>query len=343
MKCETCDSNAKIKVAKNGSLRCAPCFILWFEDDVYETIKQTGIFKPKDRIAIGVSGGKDSTVLAHILHTLNDRHQLELELLLVCIDEGIQGKSYRDDSIREVKKNKEDLQLPLLILSYKDLYGWSMDEIVAKIGKKNNCTFCGVFRRQALDRGAFKLGANKVVTGHNADDLAETVLLNVFRGDMARLQRCTSAFTGTEGDLPRVKPFKFSFEKDIVMYAHHRKLNYFCTECKYAPNSFRSYARTLIKDLERERPQSILDLIYSGDSVSVKESARKQVETRCERCNYICSNRICKACTLLYGLNQNDTSIGVKKGSSIPTSEIDAYAAGTCGDCPCDNKQKIEF
>lgn len=67
--------------------------------------------------------------------------------------------------------------------------------------------------------------------------------MNVLRGDIARLQRCTSAITGTEGSLPRVKPLKLSFEKDIVMYAHHRHLNYFCTECKYAPNSFRSYAR----------------------------------------------------------------------------------------------------
>lgn len=81
------------------------------------------------------------------------------------------------------------------------------------------------------------------MTGHNADDMAETMLMNVFRGDIARLQRCTSAITGTDGDLPRVKPLKFSFEKDIVMYAHHRRLNYFCTECKYAPDSFRSYAR----------------------------------------------------------------------------------------------------
>lgn len=100
-----------------------------------------------------------------------------------------------------------------------------------------------VFRRQALDRGAVKSGAIKVVTGHNADDMAETILMNVFRGDIPRLQRCTNAITGQDNDLPRVKPFKFSFEKDIVMYAHHRRLNYFCTECKYFPDGFRSYAR----------------------------------------------------------------------------------------------------
>lgn len=68
--------------------------------------------------------------------------------------------------------------MPLKILSYDELYGWTMDAIVAQIGKKNNCTFCGVFRRQALDRGAAMLGVDHIVTGHNADDIAETVLMN---------------------------------------------------------------------------------------------------------------------------------------------------------------------
>ena len=107
-----------------------------------------------------------------------------LKLWLLSIDEGISG--YRDDSLETVKRNEEQYGIPLKVLSYKDLYGWSMDEIVKQIGTKNNCTFCGVFRRQALDRGATMLGANKVVTGHNADDIAETVLLNILRGDLPR-------------------------------------------------------------------------------------------------------------------------------------------------------------
>ena len=68
--------------------------------------------------------------------------------------------------------------MPLKILSYDELYGWTMDRIVSQIGKKNNCTFCGVFRRQALDRGAAMLEVDHIVTGHNADDIAETVLMN---------------------------------------------------------------------------------------------------------------------------------------------------------------------
>lgn len=77
-----------------------------------------------------------------------------------------------------VKRNRDQYAIPLKILSYDELYGWTMDRIVETVGKRNNCTFCGVFRRQALDRGAAALNVDHIVTGHNADDIAETVLMN---------------------------------------------------------------------------------------------------------------------------------------------------------------------
>jgi cytoplasmic tRNA 2-thiolation protein 1 len=94
---------------------------------------------------MGASGGKDSTVLMHVMSTLNQRYNYGLNLELVSVDEGISG--YRDDSLETVKLNSSTYNLPLTIVSYKDLYGWTMDEIVKVIGLTNNCTFCGVFRR----------------------------------------------------------------------------------------------------------------------------------------------------------------------------------------------------
>lgn len=135
-----------------------------------------------------------------------------------------------------MKRNQVQYNLPLKILSYDELYGWTMDAIVEQIGKKNNCTFCGVFRRQALDRGAAMLDVDHIVTGHNADDIAETVLMNsecpalrvrappnfcllrtVMRGDIARLGRCTLICTQGEDTIRRSKPFKYAYEKEIVM------------------------------------------------------------------------------------------------------------------------------
>lgn len=180
---------------------CKECFFYVFETEVLFVILTGNLFTRGCKVAIGASGGKDSTVLAYILKLLNDRYDLELDLFLLSIDEGISG--YRDDSLETVKQNRDDYGIPLKILSYKDLYGWTMDEIVKQIGKKNNCTFCGVFRRQALDRGAALLGADMIVTGHNADDMAETIIMNILRGDVARLSRCTNIIT--------VSKIKFSF------------------------------------------------------------------------------------------------------------------------------------
>ncbi|KAI1260663.1 hypothetical protein F5Y18DRAFT_404759 [Xylariaceae sp. FL1019] len=266
--CAICQTErALIKRPKNYQKLCKACFIQIFEDETHHTITSSSLFFRGEKVAIGASGGKDSTVLASVLKTLNERYDYGLDLVLLSIDEGIKG--YRDDSLETVKRNAVQYEMPLKIVGYDELYGWTMDQVVETIGKKGNCTYCGVFRRQALDRGAKMLGLKHVVTGHNADDVAETVLMNLLRGDLPRLSRSTSIVTGNDtSEVKRSKPLKYAYEKEIVLYAHHKKLDYFSTECIYSPEAFRGSARALIKNLERVRPSAILDVVRSGEDMA---------------------------------------------------------------------------
>lgn len=328
--CEHCQSrDASLKRPRNGMKVCKECFYLLFETEIHNTITENNLFYPGEKVGIGASGGKDSTVLAAVLKTLNERYNYGVHFILLSVDEGIKG--YRDDSLETVKRNKEQYDMPLKIVSYGDLYGWTMDDIVAQIGKKNNCTYCGVFRRQALDRGCVQLEINHVVTGHNADDVAETVLMNLMRGDLQRLARCCDIVTGEglEGSVKRSKPLKYCYEKEIVLYAHYKKLDYFSTECTYSPEAFRGTARALIKNLESVKPQSIIDIIHSGEQFVLTSRARnRQSEAReCEQCGFISSNKVCKACTLLNGLNMGKPKVQVEGsqngGEALLTKQLE--------------------
>ena len=102
--CELCNKKKpRIKRPKNGMPVCQECFFLVFEEEIHHTIITNDMFKRGEKIAIGASGGKDSTVLAHVMTTLNKRYDYGLNLELLSVDEGITG--YRDDSLETVKLN----------------------------------------------------------------------------------------------------------------------------------------------------------------------------------------------------------------------------------------------
>ncbi len=121
---------------------------------------------------------------------------------------------------------------------------------------------------------------------------------------MARLGRCTAIATRGDDCVVRSKPFKYAYEKEIVMYAYFKKLDYFSTECVYAPYAYRGFARSYLKDLEALRPSTIVDIIYAAEALAIRESVKLPVQGTCERCGYVSSNSVCKACVMLEGLNR---------------------------------------
>ena len=166
--CAICGvEKAQVKRHETKQLVCKKCFSYAFEEEVYQTIQRFQLLVPGDVVAIGASGGKDSTVLMHVLYTLNQRHNMGISIQLVTIDEGIHG--YRDYALQTVKDNAESYNLPLIILPFTELFGWTLDQIFSATKTKETCTYCGIFRRRALDIGATRVNATKVAVGHNAD------------------------------------------------------------------------------------------------------------------------------------------------------------------------------
>jgi cytoplasmic tRNA 2-thiolation protein 1 len=325
----SCESAAILRRPKDGSRLCRGCFFHAFESEVLLTIRRYGLFTRGERVALAVSGGKDSTVLAAVLTSLNRSHGLGLDLVLLSVDEGIKG--YRDDSLDAVRRTAAAHQdhPSLTIVSYKDLYGWSMDDIVAAVGRRNNCAFCGVFRRQALERGAALVGAAKIATGHNADDVAETVLMNLLRGDIARLGRCALPTTAGEGaGIPRVKPFIHCYEKEIVLYARHAGLDYVSTECTYSPGAYRGFAREFLKDLEALRSSVIGDILMSAGGWRMEVESRcmptgtGSAAKPCQRCGFATSGHTCQACLLLAGLLVGKPRLALTRASEESSREM---------------------
>ena len=97
------------------------------------------------------------------------------------------------------------------------------------------------------------------------------------------------------------------------MYAHFKRLDYFSTECTYSPGAFRGVAREFVKDLEAIRPSAIADIIRSGEAIRVTPAAAAQRAGACERCGYMSSQRLCKACTLIEGLDRGKPRLGLSK------------------------------
>lgn len=108
------------------------------------------------------------------------------------------------------------------------------------------------------------------------------------------------------------------------MYAYFKKLDYFSTECIYSPNAYRGFARELIKDLERIRPQSIIDIIQSAESFQFNAQIIKHPTlTKCEKCGYISSQKVCRACVYLDGLNKGRAKVSLYEcGGKVQNNKL---------------------
>ena len=234
----------------SGEYLCKKCFLLSIEQKTAKTMQKFSMLSHSDKVAVGVSGGKDSLALLYVLKKFFEEHN-RTKLVAITIDEGIQG--YRDESLQIVKDFCSQVKVETKISSYKDLFGLGMDQAMQQrpSEKMTSCSMCGTFRRRAIDMMAESVCANVVATAHNLDDQLQTFMINLLSGDTERIgwMYPEPVQYGPNG-LRKVKPFVEIYEHEIVFYAVLRDIPFQSEECPYMHESIRTDLREFLNKLE---------------------------------------------------------------------------------------------
>jgi uncharacterized protein (TIGR00269 family) len=252
-----------------------------------------------DCVAVALSGGKDSTALLLILHRLFASRS-DVRLVAITVDEGISG--YREATVRSAVGLVRQLGVEHITVSFEELYGHTLDTFLN--GREPQaCSICGILRKKALVAGAERAGATKLATGHNLDDEAQSVLMNVLRGDFVRLVR-DSGLESSGRFIPRIKPLMYVQEKEIATYLMVQGIWDELPECPYAIHALRREVRSVLSMLEYRHPGTMLRLVENKKTVAAAfrgKSSEEPVST-CRECGDPCSGETCQVCRLRYSL-----------------------------------------
>jgi uncharacterized protein (TIGR00269 family) len=268
------------------------------EDKAAKTISKYSMIGYGDRVAVGVSGGKDSLSLLYVMKMLFDLHPNNgNELVAVTIDEGIRG--YRDESLQIVKDFCAQLGVESRVLSYKSLFGVDMDEAMTlrPSDKISSCSMCGTFRRRAIDIAAEGVDADVVATAHNMDDQLQTFMINTLAGDVERIGWIYPEPIEYANGMKKVKPFIEIYEYEIAFYALQRDIPFQSEECPYMDESIRTDLRQFFNAMEKEHP-GIKQNAYSS-MMKIAKTLRSAPSTegrKCAVCGRDSTGNVCSVC-----------------------------------------------
>jgi uncharacterized protein (TIGR00269 family) len=283
---------------------CRRCFVGSVEEKARATIAKYGMFRFDDRIAVAVSGGKDSVGLLHVLARIELRHP-KARLVAVTVDEGIRG--YRDEALKIAAENCEKLDVEHCVVSFKQLFGLTFDRMVRRLKDKDDmkltpCAYCGVLRRKALNTAARKIGANKLATAHTLDDETQTILLNILHGDVLRIAKEKPVTDEVHPKLVRrIKPFCEIPERETALYAYVKGIRFQSTRCPYASEALRNDARAMLNMMEEKHPGIKFTIFKSIEKIrpALEETAKREGLNECIECGEPTTEKVCRTCQLL--------------------------------------------
>jgi uncharacterized protein (TIGR00269 family) len=279
----------------SGERLCGGCFKASIKERVERTISRHDMFDHDSRIALGVSGGKDSLGLLRILADIEEKFP-RADLIAVSVDEGISG--YRDEALEIAKEACRLLGVEHRILSFEGLFGLTMDSVSSEPRELSPCSYCGVLRRRALNEAARRLDADRLATAHNLDDVAQTALLNVMRGDLNRLALMHPGGSSLPGFVRRVKPYCEVPERESALYAYLEGFRFQELPCPYASEAMRNDIRGFLNRMEEKRPGTKF-IVYRTAIKLIPELGHAGVAGRCRRCGEPTTGETCRVCQIL--------------------------------------------
>ena len=201
-----------------------------------------GMLQSGDRVAVGVSGGKDSLTLLVLLAALRQYHPSHFDLHAVTVDMGLAGMDFSQvaslcDRL-EVPYTRVETQIAPIIFDYRQ--------------EKNPCSMCAKMRRGALNQTLLDLGCNKVALGHHYDDAVETFFLSLFyEGRLSCFQPVTNL---DRTGVIQIRPMLYLSEKTITHFAEKEQLPVVHNPCPANGHSRRQEVKELIAGLEGRYP-----------------------------------------------------------------------------------------
>ena len=297
MPCTHCPQSP-VYTTLNHQPLCKNCFIKYFEKKVYKTITTYKMIEPGEHLGVGVSGGKDSITCLYLLNKFFEKKGNKITA--IAINEGIHG--YRDATLKDAATFCAQHHIPLHITSYKQEFGMTLDDYLKK-HNINPCSACGVMRRYLLNKAARTLHADKLATGHNLDDEAQSVLMNNIKGNLA-LSAKLGPVTGVvmhKKFIPRIKPLYFMTEKETTIYSKLKEFPVTYNVCPNFGNNFREHIGRVINDLEHSYPGTKHGIINSFLDIlpELKKKYQHASIGTCTQCGEPSAQQTCRLCHLL--------------------------------------------
>ena len=222
-------------------------------------IRDYRLLSPRDRIAVCISGGKDSMLLAKLMQMLQRHSETPFEAEFLVMDPG-----YSPENRARVLANAERLEIPCRVVD-SDVFE------VAQAQDEHPCFLCARMRRGCLYRHAQALGCNKIALGHHFDDVIGTTVMGMFYGGQMQAmipKLWAKNFPGME----LIRPLYLVHEEDIIAWARANELSFIQCACKFTENSVkheggskRLEIKNLIKELKKTNPV-IEDNIFASIS-----------------------------------------------------------------------------